>query len=422
MTGFLRHEKGVPIVKLKVLMAFALVLMLTGCGGTGGGVQGSTTSGAKSWPDTEAGAKGTIVNLFMYGGDDTINQYIDGWVAPRLKDQYDITLKRTPLTDTADAVNKLLNEKQAGKDKGTIDLIWINGENFSTGSSAKLWFGPWAESLPNAKYIDWKSPSINKDFGTPVNGYEAPWGKAQFVMIYDSDKVKQPPKNMSELLAWAKENPGRFTYPAPPDFTGNAFVEQAFDQVTGQVELYQNPFDQKQFDQEAPKLWNYFNELKPYLWRKGETYPESSSKLNELYQNGEVYFTMSYNPNAAQRQVNKGIFPKSTRTAVFDQGTLSNTHYVAIPFNAPNKDGAQVVANFLESPEAQIAKQDINGPADLTALDVQRLPEDLQKKFVEPSGPAMLPLDVLQSHRIPEAQPGWLLALEKGWKDNVLKK
>ncbi|MDQ4106075.1 MAG: ABC transporter substrate-binding protein, partial [Actinomycetota bacterium] len=329
----------------------------------------------------------------------------------------------TPVTDTADAVNKLLNEKSAGKDEGTIDLVWINGENFATGADAGLWFGPWAEELPNARYIDWESPSISRDFGYPVEGREAPWGKAQFVMIYDSARVQDPPRTIDELLAWSQENPGRFTYPAPPDFTGNAFIEHAFYGVTGEVERYQKPFDQEVFDERAPKLYEFLNELEPNLWRAGETYPESSTRLEELYQNGEVYLSMSYNPQLAQRQIEKGLYPESTRTYLFDMGTLNNTHYVAIPFNSPNKAGAQVVANFLESPEAQLEKQDPSGWGDLTALQVDRLPEDMQREFADlSSGEATLTTDELQDNQLPEARTEWLLALEEGWQERVLKK
>ncbi|MBA2714941.1 MAG: ABC transporter substrate-binding protein, partial [Rubrobacteraceae bacterium] len=319
-------------------------------------------------------------------------------------------------------VNKLLDEKTAGKEKGTIDLVWINGENFATGAAADLWFGPWAKKLPNAKYIDWNSPSISNDFGYPVKGREAPWGKAQFVMVYDSARVEDPPKNTDELLAWAREHPGRFTYPAPPDFTGNAFVEQMFYGVVGEVEPFQKPFDQRTFDQDSPKIYDYLNKLEPNLWREGETYPESSTKLDELYQNGEVWLDMSYNPQLAQRQVDEGLFPKSTRTYVLDNGTLNNTHYVAIPFNSSNKAGAQVVANFLESPAAQIKKQDPGGWGDLTALDIEKLPQDAREKLAEPKGAATLPTKVLQKNRLPEARSKWLLELQDGWQENVLKK
>lgn len=418
-------EIGDSVLKLKALMLIALtvtfLLFESACGGADTGGAGSSGED-RPFSKLEKEARGTTVNISMYGGDDAINAYVDDYVKPQLEKKYDITLERTPLSDTADAVNKLLDEKTAGKEEGTIDLVWINGENFATGAAADLWFGPWAKELPNAKYIDWNSPSISNDFGYPVEGREAPWGKAQFVMVYDSARVEDPPKNEEELLAWTREHPGRFTYPAPPDFTGNAFVEQMFYGVMGEVEPFQKPFDQRTFDQDSPEIYDYLNKLEPNLWREGETYPESSTKLDELYQNGEVWLDMSYNPQLAQRQVDEGLFPKSTRTYVLDDGTLNNTHYVAIPFNSSNKAGAQVVANFLESPAAQIKKQDPGGWGDLTTLDIEKLPQDAREMLAEPQGAATLPTKVLQKNRLPEARSKWLLELQDGWQENVLKK
>ncbi len=407
-----------------MLVALAATFLLAGaaCGNVGGVAGDVGAPGEeRSFSELEREARGTTVNFHLYGGDEAINAYVDEYVAPRLEKAYGITLNRVPLTDTADAVNKLINEKAAGKGEGTIDLVWINGENFATGAEADLWFGPWAERLPNAKYIDWESPSINRDFGLPVEGREAPWGRAQFVMIYNSAKVDDPPKNMEELEAWTEENPGRFTYPAPPDFTGNAFVEQALYGLTGGPDAYQKPFDEEVFRERSPEVYDFLNGLEPNLWREGETYPESSTKLDGLYQNGEVYLSMSYNPQLAQRQIEKGLWPKGTRTYLLEGGTLNNTHYVAVPFNSSNKAGAQVVANFLESPEAQIEKQDPNGWGDLTALDVDRLPEDAREDLSETEGKATLPADELQENRVPEARSEWLLALEEGWQERVLK-
>ncbi len=405
---------------LLVALAGVLALALAACGGGGAGSAGSPGE-ERPFAELEEAARGTTVNFFMWGGDEEINAYVDGYVTSRLEEGHGITLRRTPLPDTADAVNKLLNEKSAGRQEGTIDLLWINGENFATGAEADLWFGPWAEDLPNARFIDWESDDIKRDFGYPVEGREAPWGKAQFVMIYDSEQVQDPPRNMDELLSWAEDNPGRFTYPAPPDFTGNAFVEQVFYDTTGNVERYQKPFDEEIFEQEAPATWEYLNELEPNLWRGGQTYPESSSAMEELYANGEVWMNMSYNPQLAQRQVNNGLYPESTRTYVFEDGTLNNTHYVAIPFNAPNKEGAQVVANFLQSPEAQLEKQDPEGWGDLTTLELDRLPEDVRQEFERLDGEATLPLEELQENQLPEARTDWLLALEEGWQEEVLK-
>lgn len=406
---------------LILLLGLGVVVIVAACGGEPGPGSADSSDKGRPFSEIEKAARGTTVNISMYGGDDAINAYVDDYVTPELKERYDVTLERTPVSDIAEVVNKLLNEKQAGKEEGTVDVVWINGENFATGAEAALWFGPWAEELPNAKYIDWESPSINRDFGYPVEGREAPWGKAQFVMIYDSAKVENPPKSMDELREWTGENPGRFTYPAPPDFTGNAFIEQVLYGVTGEVETFQKPFDEEIFAEKSPEVYEFLNDVEPNLWREGETYPESSTRLEELYQNGEVWISMSYNPQLAQRQVNKGLYPESTRTYLLDGGTLNNTHYLAIPFNAPNKDGAQVVANFLESPEAQAKKQNPDGWGDLTTLDVDRLPNDIQKEFIEPEGKATLSTRELQENRVPEARSEWLLALEDGWQEKVLK-
>ena len=408
-------------MRIGTLTVILLALANLACGG-GGADGGASSPESKPFPEAEREARGTTANFFMYGGDDATNGYVDEWISPRLEEEYDITLERTPVSDTADVVNKLLNEKQAGKEEGTVDLVWINGENFFTGSQADLWFGPWARDLPNARYIDWESPLVKMDFGYPVNGYEAPWSQAQFVMVYDSAKVKDPPRDMEELMAWAKAHPGRFTYPAPPDFTGNAFVEQAFYQITGQVKPYQEEFDRSVFEEQAPKLYDFMNELEPSLWRGGETYPTSLTALDELYQNGQVDFTMSYNPYFAQQQVERGIFSETTRTYLFDQGTLSNTSYVAIPFNAPNKAGARVVANFLQSPEAQLELQQRNVVGGLAALDLQTLPEERRKEFTLTPGRAALPLDVLQRNRVPEARTDWLLEIQDGWISEVQRR
>jgi putative spermidine/putrescine transport system substrate-binding protein len=58
----------------------------------------------KSWDQIVETAKGGEVNWFLWGGADHINQYVTEYVGGILKDQYNITLNRVPLTDTAAAV------------------------------------------------------------------------------------------------------------------------------------------------------------------------------------------------------------------------------------------------------------------------------------------------------------------------------
>lgn len=376
------------------------------------------------WEEVLAEADGQTVNLYMWGGSDTINRYIDEWVAPRLKEKTGVTLNRIPMNDTKDIINQLLNEKQVGKESGSMDVIWINGENFKTAKENELLWGSYIHQLPHYnQFVAKDAPNINNDFGEDINGLEAPWGTAQFVFVYDENKVKNPPKSMEELKKWVKENPGKFTYPAPPDFTGSAFVRHALYETTGGYEQYFKSLeDQEHLNKTVQPLWNFLNEIEPYLWREGKTYPESLAKLDQLFANGEVWMTMGYDPARASAEIQKGLFPESTRTFVLDGGTLSNTHYLSIPFNSSHKAGAMTAINFMLSPDAQITKLDPKYWGDLMAIDPEMLSEEDQNRVNEVDmGAATLPADVLSNHRLPEIPAAYVETIEKGWMEHVAK-
>ena len=60
-------------------------------------------------------------------------------------------------------------------------------------------------------------PAVVTDFTLPTEGFESPWAMAQLVFEYDSARVGEPPRSLAALRDWIKANPGRFTYPQPPD-------------------------------------------------------------------------------------------------------------------------------------------------------------------------------------------------------------
>lgn len=364
-----------------------------------------------------------VVTIYMWGGSDSINEYMDKWVAPKLKDEKGIILKRVPVSTPKDIINKLIIEKQVNKKNGSADIIWMNGENFKLAKENEVLYGPFTQKLPNfQKYIDKDSNEVKYDFGEETNGMEAPWGKVQFVYIYDSDKIKDPPKSFEELLKWVKKNPGKFTYPSAMDFTGSAFIRQAFFETCGGYDRYLKPMDENFIDGASGPLWKYLNDIKPYLWQQGKTYPESLAKLDQLYASGEVWMTMGYDEARTHSEIKKGTFTTSTKTMVFDSGTLANTHFLAIPYNSPNKDGAEEVINYLLSPEAQIAKFNPQNWGDGLALDFSKLSEEYKNQInAIDRGETTMSINELESHRVPEIEASYVNFLEKGWIENVTK-
>lgn len=375
----------------------------------------------QGWEKILLRARGSEVKWTMWGGSANINQWVDQYVKKEVKRLYDIHLIRQPVKDPAEMINKLQVEKKGGLRRGGADMTWINGENFKLAKNSSLLYGPFSQLLPSyVKFYDHASPEITLDFGTPVDGFEAPYGKAQFVFVYDSAKVKNPPQSFEELKEWVKKNPGKFTYPAPPDFTGSAFVRQAFYAVSGGYEQYFAPSGLSKIPEKIGALWNYLNEIKPFLWSQGKTYPDSSSRLNQMFADGEVLITMGYSPTTAEADIRKGALPKTVRTFVMKEGTLANTHFLAIPFNAPNTDGALVVINFLLSPEAQKSKFDPASWGDFPALDFKKLDPSLALAFTTMDlGVSTLPLATLSSHRVPELPPESLVAIETEWLKKV---
>jgi putative spermidine/putrescine transport system substrate-binding protein len=374
-----------------------------------------------TWDEIVAAADGQTVNWWMWGGSDLINSWVNGWVKDELASRYNITLNQVPVAGPTEFINQVLGEKEAGNDTdGSVDIMWINGENFRTMREASLLYGPWALQVPTSRYINWDDDSIAFDFGYAVEGFELPYGSAQFVMGYDSARVPDPPRSIAKLVEWIRANPSKFTYPAPPDFTGSVFVRHMCYHATGDHTAFLGDFDVALFEERFPACWELLNEIEPYLWREGQTYPETVSALQELFANGEVYFEMSYDIGGVQSRIDDGRYPETANTFAFDEGTIANTNYIAIAYNSPHQAAALVTANFLCGLSAQLsAAEELNWT---TPLNTSQAPKGWQDAFkAVPRGATMLPISVLETHRLPELQSPWLIAIEEGWAENVLQ-
>ncbi|MDF2184352.1 ABC transporter substrate-binding protein [Grimontia hollisae] len=347
-----------------------------------------------NWEQIEENAQGQTVYFNAWGGSQEINAYLR-WAGGEIQDRYGVTLQHVKVSDIAETVNRLVAEKAAGKNEGgSVDMVWINGENFKSMKSNNLLFGPFVESLPNWSIVD-KSLPVSEDFTEPTDGLEAPWGVGQLVFIHDGKSLANPPASFTEMLSLAKAYPGSISYPKPPDFHGSSFLKAALLELAMDTAPLYKPVDDADFNAVSSPLWKYLDELHTVAWRNGNQFPATSAETFQLLDDGELLLAITFNPNAAETAVKNGTLAPSAKAFAFDKGALSNIHFMGIPWNANAKEGALVAINFLMSEEAQARKAN---------SDIWGDPAVVRLQNNKPLFKSM-----------PEPHPSWQVALEQAW-------
>lgn len=356
------------------------------------------------WQQTLEEAKGQTVYFNAWGGSPEINAYLV-WAGQELAREYQVKLVQVKVDDIAQSVSQLLANKQAGKrGGGPIDLLWVNGENFKALKEQGLLGAPFTHELPNMALVDGTLP-VSEDFTVPVEGLEAPWGIGQLNLMVNGEEVSPLPTSAAALLTWSKAHPGRFTYPKPPQFHGSSFLKQILLELTPDPAPLYREATESDFARITAPLWAWLDELHPTLWRKGKLFPTSAAETRQLLDDGELAMAISFNPQEAQSAVQNGTLPPNVVAVAMAKGALTNSHFLAIPFNANARAGAKVVANFLLSPAAQERKAEPAFWGDPSVLRADALPATQQQ------APA------LRFKSVAEPHPSWQLRLEAAWAE-----
>lgn len=381
-----------------------------------GGTRSAAAADPAAWAATERAARGQTVRFHAWAGSDAINAYLR-WAAGELLQRHGLTLQHVKVADTAEVVRRIRAEKQAGRQQGgAADMVWINGENFLVMKREGLLFGPFAQALPAFAQVDvLGKPTTVLDFGEPVEGFEAAWGMAQLTFFGDARQVPQPPASLAELVAFSSRHPGRFSYPRPPDFHGTTFLKQVLLEAAPDRAPFARPAPAGADERAAltAPLWAALGRLHPHLWRQGRQFPASAAAMRQLLADGELWISLSFNPFEAANEVAAGRLPATVRSWQHAGGTLGNTHFLAIPFNAEAQAGAQVAINFLQSPLAQARKADIRVWGDPTVLAVDRLAPGERALFSAADAPGAVtrPAPVW-----PEPHASWVDVIEREWQ------
>jgi putative thiamine transport system substrate-binding protein len=369
------------------------------------------------WDAVLAEARGQTVFWHAWGGSTTTNDFI-AWAGARVQEDHGVTVEHVKLTDTADAVTRVLAERQAGEDDdGAVDLIWINGANFASMKQEGLLFGPFAFDLPNWSLVDVEGKTVTTDFTVPTEGYEAPWAMAQVVFMHDTADLPEPLTSMDAILDWAAANPGRFTYPQPPDFLGTTFLKQALVDLLDDPSVLSAPVEDSDYAAVTAPLWDWLDALTPHLWREGRAYPQTGPRQLQLMNDGEIDLAISFSPNEASTAIANFQLPDTVRTFVLEKGTIGNASFVAIPYNSGSKAGAMVLADFLMSPEAQLRAQDPEILGYGTVLDMAAL-SDADRAAFDSLALGIATLSPAELGQVlDEPHPSWATALSADWQE-----
>lgn len=398
-------------------------------------------AGELSWEEVieRAQAEGEV-EFYHWGGSEALNNWLELSARPAI--EANGIEFNTSRADTGNVVDIILADDAAGRGlgEGSVDFVWINGENFRTLKENDLLFGPFADMLPSSQYffLDPDDPrsTVNLfDFGTPTGLAEIPWSSAQYTFRVDTARVPEEdvPDDFAGLEQWMRANPGRFTYVAPPDYIGTTFVQTVMYEMNPQgtsFEPFQAPPDEFTAEQLAELLepaFDYLRRIEPFLLggggeegsRGSPSYPGSASTLEARFTAGEVDFTMEFGVYDVDREIRSGNFPESVENIIFpESGMIADKSFLAIPSNAPNPAAALVAVNELSTPESHLSKLAEIGYG--LGVDVPLLPGEMRER-VEREAPDLrgVTAEELSNAEVPNINAGLVDIVDEVWLEYI---
>lgn len=445
---------------------YVLVLVMLFTFSTSAAVSASAEEDAvpHNWQDITAEARGQTVYFHGWGGSAEANRYMR-WAATQLLEEYGVRLRHVRVADIRESVSLLLNEQASQGDdyRSAVDLIWINGKNFHALKEANLLTADLSTQIPNSALLN-PEHLYELDFGIPTQDLQLPWGVAQFYLMLseraqasllaateadteanaqanaqanvqadaqDDEHVHEGHARLSaaQLLAFAKANPGRVSYPKPPEFHGTTFLKQLLLALNSPERKANSPerseespeqeriklehlYEEYNAEHHAPALsalFSYLDQLHPHMWREGRAFPNGAAEQMRMFADGQLDIAVSFNPGALTSGIQRGTIPAVTMPTSLGAEAITNSHYLAIPKHSKQRAGALVALNFLLSEVAQRHKANPEVWGDPAAIVLPNL-------SVENSSEENSPVELL----FPAAQEphvSWNAVLEQAWRE-----
>ncbi|HYH88674.1 MAG TPA: extracellular solute-binding protein, partial [Solirubrobacteraceae bacterium] len=356
-----------------IAMAGALAIgggCADGPGGSGGGGGGEGVETAPSSPPKLPDQPVTLNVLDVAGNLQLTKAAIEKYQKENPKAAQRITFSTATAPELA---GKVKAQQNAGR--LNIDLVLTGTDGLAAGMSQGLWL----KGLPDMEGLDapYLAPAAKMQEQAEGQGVLVNYYPSGPLLEYAPDRVSEPPATPQALLAWAKDNPGKFMYARP----SNSGPARTF--------LMGLPYLLGDKDPRDPingwdKTWAYLKELGKHV----EYYPSGTKDTMSGLADGSrdiIPTTTGWdiNPRAL------GTVPKGVNVAAFDDlRWVTDAHYMVVPKGIA-EDKLAVVADLMQyllEPEQQAFAYDDGyfypGPA-IEGVGLDMAPEKSQKVIEE---------------------------------------
>ena len=350
---------------------------------------------------TRAYAQDTRTLQVFIDGDTNISNWWNDIIKPAFEAAnpgytFNVTITRGVGDGNGTIAQRALAALQSGTDPQVDYFEEFNPENVEGSIEAGLWTEVGTDNVPNLSMIN--PAAIDLPVRLPYRG-------SQVLIAYDSAKIATPPRTFADIVAWAKEHPGRFTYGRPDKGgSGSNFVIRAIHEGNGRdPSLFtRENYAQPKADGMLQKAWDILLDLHPHTFGEG-TYPAGNTPALQLLAQGAVDMIPAWSDQAIQA-INQGVLPETTKLVQLqDLALCGGFAYSAIPSNATDLEGALKLANFMLTPEMQTScVREIGG---FPGIDWSHLPAELKDEYID-----VIPVS------IPTFPSGdWQTAKNDGW-------
>jgi ABC-type uncharacterized transport system YnjBCD substrate-binding protein len=302
---------------------------------------------AAAFAATPAAAQKINLNV-VTAGDQNMVDYVKDFLAPQFEKNNSSVSVKAVGTGPGDAGSQKIAEKlqaQKGNAAWDVDVAVIH-QKMAGDLVREGLLAPYVKDVSTGRLVT--SEASKNALGTNVQGYVIPMFQSQTAIAYNPALVKNPPKNYTELVAWAKANPRKFGYNGiKGGMSGVAFVVGwVYANTPDSDKLMKGPYDAS-----TKAKWDgALGQLKDFN-RNVVITPGNAGTLDMLNRGeismGPVWVDMFYTWMA------DGKLPPNMRLQLIGPGMPGQPMYYVIPAKAANMPAAKKFVEMATSPDVQ---------------------------------------------------------------------